>query len=271
MQFAEVSAWLNSIQHDLETEDALRNASFMFRNQAQMKFTGFIGEAVRQFEQANNGQFPTDLSQLLPYCDPAVGRTMLEQYQIAPRSSVSDTKAAIPGDWLITRKTPVNPNSSDRLAVVKEGRRVWFENWIGRLKRFITIAAVAFIFVGCGGTYVDDKHNFERAFKCKQPDDIQVVHSIYYQSPHFTDEHCFYFELLPATNSNFLNQFTTAPDIVATNGSEIPTLGLERPKWFAPKSKGSYKMWVYTNQFAPFGILQDTQDHRLFFYGSDGM
>jgi hypothetical protein len=129
MQFAEMSAWLNSIQSELETEDALHNASFMFRNQAQMKFTGFIGEAVRQFEQANNGQFPTDLSQLLQYSDPAVGSTMLDLYEIVPRSVVKDPAFDAGGDWIITRKATVNPGSPlDRhLAVVQDGRRVWYE------------------------------------------------------------------------------------------------------------------------------------------------
>jgi hypothetical protein len=130
MQFAEVSAWLNSIQSELETEDALRNASFVFRNQAQMKFTGLIGEAVRQFEQANNGQFPTDLSQLLQYCDPAVGRTMMDLYEIVPRNAVKDPTFDAGSDWIITRKVTVNPGSPlDRhLAVVKDGRRAWYKD-----------------------------------------------------------------------------------------------------------------------------------------------
>jgi hypothetical protein len=128
MQFAEASAWLNSVQSELETEDALRNASFMFRNQAQMKFTGFIGEAVRQFEKANNGQFPTDLSQLLQYCDPAVGSTMLDLYEIVPRTAVQDPKGSLTGDWLITRKVPVNPGSREQLAVVGDGKRAWYGN-----------------------------------------------------------------------------------------------------------------------------------------------
>ena len=55
------------------------------------------------------------------------------------------------------------------------------------MTRFITIAACALMLVGCGGTYVDDKHNFERAFKFQKPKDVQVIHSIYWQSPHFTD------------------------------------------------------------------------------------
>ena len=128
MQLADVSAWLNSIQFQIETEDDLRRASSLLRNQAQMKFAGFIGEAVRQFEQAHNGQFPTELSQLGPYCAPAVGRTMLDFYEVAPRSAVRDTKADLPGDWIITRKVPVNPGSRNRLAVVKDGRRAWYEN-----------------------------------------------------------------------------------------------------------------------------------------------
>jgi hypothetical protein len=141
------------------------------------------------------------------------------------------------------------------------------------MTRFITFAPLALILVGCGGTYVDDKHNFERALNFKCPKDVQVGHSIYYQSPHFTEEHCYYLELIPASNSTFLATFTTAPGIVlVTNKSQdIPTIGLERPKWFAPKPRESYEIWVFTNEFVPFGILHDKLDNRVFVYGSIGM
>jgi len=124
--------------------------------------------------------------------------------------------------------------------------------------------------VGCGGTYVDDKHNFERAFKFQQPKDVQVVHSIYWQSPHFTDEHCYFFELQPREGSTILKIFTSARDValVIDEAREMPPgLAMERPKWFAPSARSAYERWASTNQFSPFGVLRDKNDGRIFVYG----
>ena len=123
--------------------------------------------------------------------------------------------------------------------------------------------------VGCGGTYVDDKHNFERAFKYQKPKDVQMIHSIYWQSPHFTDEHCYFLELQPSEGSTILKTLTTVPDVVPVTDdqSELPKLALERPQWFAPSPRVSYQVWASTNRFWDFGVLRDKKDGRLFVYG----
>jgi hypothetical protein len=127
IQFANVSAWLNSIQSPINAESDLCSAAFVLRNQAQMKFCGFIADAVRQYEQANRGQFPTDVSQLIPYCDPSAGSTMVALYEIVPASTVRDPKFHADGDWIIKRKTLVNPGSARSIAVLREGRRAWYD------------------------------------------------------------------------------------------------------------------------------------------------
>jgi hypothetical protein len=140
--------------------------------------------------------------------------------------------------------------------------------------QYVVIFMLAITFVGCGRTYVDDARNFERALGYKRPRDVQMLHSIYCQTPHFTDEHCYYLELLPATNSSFLQALTNAAGIaVFTNPTTVisPRLGLDRPKWFAPKPEGSYELWASTNFFTPFAILRDRQDGKVFIYGSFGM
>lgn len=138
------------------------------------------------------------------------------------------------------------------------------------MTRSILIALLALTLVGCGGTYVDDKHNFERALKLQRPKDVQVLHSIYWQSPHFTDEHCFFLELQPTEGSTLLKTLTTAPDValVTDEAPEIPPrLVVERPKWFAPSLRSAYELWASTNQFSTFGVLRDKKDGRIFVYG----
>ena len=138
------------------------------------------------------------------------------------------------------------------------------------MTRIITISAFALMLIGCGGTYVDDKHNFERALKFQRPKDVHVVHSIYWQSPHFTDEHCYFLELQPSEGSAILKTLTTAPDVAPVTGDQReipPSLAGERPKWFAPSPRSAYEIWASTNQCTTFGVLRDKKDGRIFVYG----
>ena len=132
IQFANVSAWLNSIQSPINAESDLRNAAFMLRNQAQMKFCGFIADAVRQYEQANNGRFPTDVSQLIPFCDSSVGSTIVALYEVVPASTVEDPKFHTDGDWIIKRKTLANLGSVQSIAILREGKRAWYDVGISK-------------------------------------------------------------------------------------------------------------------------------------------
>jgi len=142
--------------------------------------------------------------------------------------------------------------------------------------RFITsfslLLAIALLVAGCGGTYVDDQKNFDRALRFNRPPDVQLIKSLYWQSPHFTDEHCYYLELQPGTNSTIFQTLTNLTPIVSsvlTNGQPItPTvLIINRPEWFAPKQSTSYELWTSTNEFIPFGIIRDLSDGRIFVYG----
>lgn len=138
------------------------------------------------------------------------------------------------------------------------------------MTRSIATAILALTLVGCGGTYVDDKHNFERALKFQRPKDVQVLHSIYWHSPHFTDEHCYFLELQPAEGSTLFKALTSAQDTapVTDETHEIPpSLAVERPKWFAPNPRSAYELWASTNQFRTFGVLRDKKDGRIFVYG----
>jgi hypothetical protein len=131
-------------------------------------------------------------------------------------------------------------------------------------------AALTVMLAGCGGSYVDDKHNFERALLFQRPKDVQVAHSIYWQSPHFTDEHCYFLELQPSDISTILTTLTNLPDVVAfaDNQREIPpSLAVERPKWFATSPRSTYEVWTSTNRFNTFGVLRDKKNGRIFVYG----
>ncbi len=58
------------------------------------------------------------------------------------------------------------------------------------MRRLIAILAAIFL-TGCheSGTWKDDKRNWQRIFRVAKPDDITVVHSWFWRSPHFTYEY----------------------------------------------------------------------------------
>jgi hypothetical protein len=151
-----------------------------------------------------------------------------------------------------------------------------FSRWAAMLpfKQTIAVFAIALLLIGCGGTYIDDKRNFERSFGSKCPADLRVVHSIFIQTAHFTEEHMYYFELAPVSSSVMPQWLTNAPGIVqATTGlQEIPRHFAPRedhPKWFAPQGSANYDIWYHTN--TSYVVLRNKRAGEIFVYGSVGM
>jgi hypothetical protein len=140
------------------------------------------------------------------------------------------------------------------------------------VKRFgaIAVLALALVLVGCGGTYIDDRENFERALRFQRPKDVQLVHSLYWQSSHFTEEYCYFLELQPSQGSGILQTLTAEKEVapVTDTAQEAPpALAMERPEWFAPGPRSGYELWASTNRFRTFGVMRNKQDGRIFVYG----
>ena len=142
------------------------------------------------------------------------------------------------------------------------------------MKQPLAFLVLVLLFAGCGGTYVDDRRNFERAFGSKCPADLRVAHSLYIQTPHFTEEHVYYFDLLPITNSMMPQWLTNTSGIVRASSGlrEIPWQYAPRqdhPKWFAPESSTNYDVWYHTND--SYVVLRSKREGEIFVYGSVGM
>jgi len=106
-----------------EKEDDYRHAMELLRIQAENRFGIFIQIALQKYATATNGQFPTSLSQLQPYCEPPVYNVMLDLYEIKPAAVVKDFD--VDSDWVVTRKVRVNRNSTSRLAIFADGNGYW--------------------------------------------------------------------------------------------------------------------------------------------------
>ncbi len=102
----------------------LGEAMQALKSQAEGRFAGFVQTVLQKYVQAKHGQFPTDLSQLQPYCDPKVEDILQQRYEIKPASvlSASSVKALnIKTDWVIAGKEPVASNTAVRIAIYADG------------------------------------------------------------------------------------------------------------------------------------------------------
>jgi RNA polymerase sigma factor (sigma-70 family) len=114
-QYLTEQDWLNVAKDDLNTDEDYRRALSALRNAAENTFiTTALRPALSQYAQANNGQFPTDISQLTPFFNPAVDSTILQRWEVAPPSTVQSVGV---GDALITQISPVDANYDGRYAV----------------------------------------------------------------------------------------------------------------------------------------------------------
>jgi hypothetical protein len=102
--------WLSAAKGNLNTEDDYRRAFAALRNAAEQVFAPLLQKALGQYLRANQGQFPTDLSQLQPFFKSPVEDDLLQRWQIAPAGnypnmgdygspSVLTQKAAVDEDY----------------------------------------------------------------------------------------------------------------------------------------------------------------------------
>ena len=114
-QFLTEQDWLNAAKEDLNTDEDYRRALSGLRDAAESTFiSSALKPALNQYAQANNGQFPIELSQLQPYFDPPVADSILQRWEVAPQSAVP---SVIVGDTLITQAAAVDADYDQRYAI----------------------------------------------------------------------------------------------------------------------------------------------------------
>ncbi|MEI6713274.1 MAG: hypothetical protein WCO60_05950 [Verrucomicrobiota bacterium] len=76
--------------HMPATEAEIRKASAIFREKAKSVFQLNLQQAIRAFAQANNGQQPTEISQLRDYFEAPVDIAMLQRYRVVSSTALPD-------------------------------------------------------------------------------------------------------------------------------------------------------------------------------------
>jgi RNA polymerase sigma factor (sigma-70 family) len=86
-QYLTEQDWLNVAKGSLKTNNDFRRTASVLRWTAEDKFATMLVMAVQGYRQANNGQFPTALSQLQSYFISPVNEATLQRWEIAPAAT----------------------------------------------------------------------------------------------------------------------------------------------------------------------------------------
>jgi RNA polymerase sigma factor (sigma-70 family) len=121
LQFLTEQAWLSAATSKLNSDANYRYALATLRSSGETAFANMVQSALQNYSQANNGQFPTDLTQLQSYFNSPVDETILQRWEIVPAKDIK--YATITGDWAITQKAlPVDDVFDQRLAINANSR-----------------------------------------------------------------------------------------------------------------------------------------------------
>ena len=139
---------------------------------------------------------------------------------------------------------------------------------------FSTIEICVFLLFGlngCGyfssGTWEDDPHNWERAFRSKKPDDVVVLHSWFWRSPHWSYEFQYFFEI--EHNDSLEKQLFEQNKLIKLDGKDATDAKnnyiVEPPDWFAPKAVDEYEIWVFEDEpERNFRVFVDKETGNLY-------
>jgi hypothetical protein len=119
-------------------------------------------------------------------------------------------------------------------------------------------------FVACGGTWVDDSGNFKRIFGLAKPDDVQVIHSYYWKSAHWTTEYRYYIEL--KASSEFIAGITSTSLMRRADprfDNKPEECSVDKPLWFLPKPLTNYEAWLPSGGKG-YRVFRDRTSNELF-------
>jgi RNA polymerase sigma factor (sigma-70 family) len=110
--------WLSAVETltDDATEHDYKRDMSTLRANAESQVLDKLRVAMRNYSKDYAGQYPTDLSLIVPYLAAPLDAAILQRYEIVPTGSlVSELQPA--GDWVITQKAPIDSELDMRSAI----------------------------------------------------------------------------------------------------------------------------------------------------------
>jgi RNA polymerase sigma factor (sigma-70 family) len=182
-QFLTDQDWLNAAKDDLNTDEDYRRAMSALRGAAESAFISTaLKPALNQYKQANQGQFPTDLSQLQTYFNPPVDASVLQRWEVAPQSTVPNVGM---GDSMITQIAPVDADYDSRYVIGPNGfgtasAQAW-DPALSNAETVLTPALNAYMAANNGVTPADPSYLSPYITTPEQQAALQKVITIYNQ------------------------------------------------------------------------------------------
>jgi RNA polymerase sigma factor (sigma-70 family) len=140
LQYLTDKDWLQAADTEFNSTGVVENAAQMVKFKAEDDVGQSVTKALAAYANANNGQFPDNLSELQPYLDSDLENLLEQLYEIMPSSIVHDsitngshngvtirydTPPNILGQRVIIRKVRPNPTSTSQLAIFDYGFTYW--------------------------------------------------------------------------------------------------------------------------------------------------
>ncbi len=108
MKYLTDSTWINSIGSiTFEHQEDYERAMGTVRANAEGYILDRLQTAMRAYMKTNNNEFPTDLSEVIPYLSEPIDDNILTRYEIVPSSGMVTNFQGV-AEWVITTKAPVN-------------------------------------------------------------------------------------------------------------------------------------------------------------------
>jgi hypothetical protein len=148
--------WIDIARNqELESETGIRKALSAVRRTAKNNFASLASAAVVKHQDDNDGQFPTDLSQLLRYFKAPVDEAILQRYEILPAAAMS---LGLGGKWVITEKAPIDPDYDSRWSIGpgSYGSTAWSASEVEQLLAQLAPAIKAFNAANNGSRPTDE-------------------------------------------------------------------------------------------------------------------
>ena len=139
----------------------------------------------------------------------------------------------------------------------------------------VIASLLTLLVIGCHypGTWQDDPENWERAYGSAKPDDVVVLHSYYWRSPHWSLEFCYAFQF--QANEKLREAFIKANTAKRVEGEKARTEVKDRrrlftgdsPVWLLPKDADRYEVWKEQDCGDSFRMFIDKDNGDFFVTG----
>ncbi|HWW01395.1 MAG TPA: sigma-70 family RNA polymerase sigma factor [Candidatus Acidoferrum sp.] len=119
LQLLTETDWLDAAKDKLDSDSDFRRALSALRNAGESKLVPRLRGALKAYQEANNGQMPSEIGQLSQYFDPPIDEALLQRWEVAPAKTIKSL--GLGSDVIITQKSAVDDVFDTRFGIGPHG------------------------------------------------------------------------------------------------------------------------------------------------------